>query len=60
MKHLQQDRELFERAMDRIWQRSQEDADRLGQRFESDQTLMARARLKGWKPPAERVRKVVA
>lgn len=60
MKHLQADRELFERAMDRVWQRSQEDAERVGHRCETDQTLMARARLKGWKPPAERGRRAVA
>jgi hypothetical protein len=54
VKHESRERELFKRAMDRIWQRSNEDAERVGQRFAADQDLLSSARLAGWKAPAER------
>lgn len=48
--------ELFHRAMDRVWARSNEDAERNpgGARFEADQRLLADARMAGWKEPAPR------
>jgi len=60
MKHQSKDRELFLRAMDRIWQRSQADAARSGERTDIDQRLIADARMNGWKAPGERPAKARA
>jgi hypothetical protein len=56
-KHLQAQQELLFRAFDRLWQRSNDDAERNpgGTRFEVDQKLIADARLHSkWRPPEER------
>lgn len=49
-KHMQRQRDLLERAMDRVWHRAASDP----VRSEVDLKLIADAKLANWVPPPER------
>lgn len=53
-KHMQDQKDLMVSLADRVHQRAEEHKERGGLPAEVDEKLLARARLRGWKPVNER------